>query len=631
MPLQAGDKLGPYEILAPIGKGGMGEVWKARDVRLGREVAIKVSAETFSARFEQEARAIASLNHANICQIYDVGPDYLVMEFVNGTPIIAGEPAKPLPPVQALPLALQVVAALEAAHAKGIIHRDLKPANILVTSAGIVKLLDFGLAKLSTPELTSEDETQGIGLTQAGTIMGTPAYMSPEQAEGKSADVRSDIFSFGIVLYELLAGRRAFAGRSAAAIMGAVVHKDPDPLDTPPPLAAIVNKCLAKSPGGRYGSATELRLALEAASIGTSSIFRARTLAMTIAAGLLAAVAIALGVYFWKNSHSREEIDSIAVLPFEIRSNDPDADYISDGITESINNILSRLPDLKVIPHGIALHYKGKPTDAQKIGGELHTDAVLIGRIAQRGDELTIGMELDDVRSGKQLWGERYVRKVADLLTVQKEIAGEVSQRLRSRLSQSDRQQIIAKGSTSDPEAYQLYLKGKYHTSKFTKDEFKKGIEFFNQAITRDPNYALAYGGLAYYYILQDDWYLSPGLSASRSKAAAEKALAIDESDADAHFALALVLHWYEWNWTAAEREFKLAIALNPNYADAYRSIRLVPCRHGTQLRSRRTRLPGPTHRCAFFACESRARIHFRLYSPVGPRHRTTTQRHRSR
>ena len=336
-----------------------------------------------------------------------------------------------------------------------------------------------------------------------------------------------------------------------------------------------MNKCLAKSPGARYASATELRLALEAAALVfssgvTPSGFGTRTLARTIAAGLLAAVAIALGVYFWKTFQSRDQIDSIAVLPFEIRSNDPDADYISDGITESINNSLSRLPDLKVIPHGIALHYKGKPADAQKTGRELHTDAVLIGRIAQRADELTIGMELDDVRSGKQLWGERYVRRVADLLTVQKEIAGEVSQRLRSRLSQSDRQQIIAKGSTSDPEAYQLYLKGKYHTSKLTRDEFKKGIEFFNQAIERDPNYALAYGGLAYYYILQDDWYLSPGLAASRAKAAAEKALAIDESNADAHFALALELHWYEWNWPAAEREFKRAIALNPNYADAY-------------------------------------------------------------
>ena len=242
VPLSAGDRLGPYEIQAPVGKGGMGEVYRALDPRLGREVAIKVSAETFSARFEQEARAIASLNHPNICQIYDVGPDYLVMEFVNGAPIIKGEPApeqaEPLPPAQALRLAVQIVAALEAAHAKGIIHRDLKPANILVTSAGIVKLLDFGLAKLITPEQTAEDETQAIGLTQVGTIMGTPAYMSPEQAEGKSADVRSDIFSFGVVLYELLAGRRAFVGRSAVAIMGAVIHKDPDPFDAPAQLVA---------------------------------------------------------------------------------------------------------------------------------------------------------------------------------------------------------------------------------------------------------------------------------------------------------------------------------------------------------------------------------------------------------
>jgi TolB-like protein/Tfp pilus assembly protein PilF len=267
--------------------------------------------------------------------------------------------------------------------------------------------------------------------------------------------------------------------------------------------------------------------------------------------------------------HHSAQIDSIAVLPLEIRSSDPDAEYMSDGITESINNSLARLPNLKVIPHSVANHYKGKAMEIQKIGLALGVRAILTGHIAQRGDDLTIGIELDDVANGKQLWGEQYNRKVADLLAVETSIAREVSQRLGSQLSQAD-QQEMARGSTENPEAYQLYLKGKYHTSKFTKDEFAKGIDYFHQAIAKDPNYGLAYGGLAYYYILQDDWYLSPDESATRTKEAASKALAIDGSNAEAHLALALELHWYEWDWPAAEREYKRAIALNPKYSDAY-------------------------------------------------------------
>ena len=273
MPLSAGDKLGPYEILASIGAGGMGQVYRARDARLNRDVAIKVSGEQFSERFESEAKAIAALNHPNICQIYDVGPDYLVMEYIDGRPIVDCEQPQALPPAEALRLARQIAAALEAAHAKGIIHRDLKPANILATSGGAVKLLDFGLAKQSAGSLT-DAETQTM-VTQVGTIMGTPAYMSPEQAEGKPADARSDIFSFGAVLYEMLAGRRAFSGGSSAATLGAIVHKNPEPLNAPPALEAIVRKCLSKSPDDRFQTATDLRRALEGAS--TSGISENQT------------------------------------------------------------------------------------------------------------------------------------------------------------------------------------------------------------------------------------------------------------------------------------------------------------------------------------------------------------------
>ena len=552
----------------------MGQVYRARDSRLNRDVAIKVSGERFSERFESEAKAIAALNHPNICQIYDVGPNYLIMEYVDGLPIVDCEQPQALPPAEALRLARQIAAALEAAHGKGIIHRDLKPANILATSGGVVKLLDFGLAKQSHGSLT-EDETQTMGVTQVGTIMGTPAYMSPEQAEGKPADARSDIFSFGAVLYEMLAGRRAFSGGSSAATIGAIVHKNPDPLNAPPALEMIVRRCLSKSPDGRFQSATDLRRALEEASTRGISGIKRRTIALTVAVSLLVIGSAGLFIYL---KGSKTGIDSIAVLPLENRSNDPDADYISDGVTESINNSLARLPSLRVIPHSVASHYKGKAMDVQKVGDDLRVQAVLTGDVRQRGDDLTIDVELDDVRNGKQLWGERYNRKLADLLAVQNEIAREVSQRLRSQLSVED-QQKLTKGSTDNPEAYQLYLKGKYYTNKLSKDGFGKGIGYFNQAIALDPNYGLAYSGLAYNYINQDDWFMPPNEAGPKARDAARKALAIDESDAGAHLSLAIETHWYEWNWAAAESEFKRAIELNPNNSEAlgYYSWFLAP------------------------------------------------------
>jgi TolB-like protein/Tfp pilus assembly protein PilF len=423
-------------------------------------------------------------------------------------------------------------------------------------------------------------------VTQPGTIMGSPAYMSPEQAQGRPTDARSDIFSFGAVLYEMFAGRRAFSGDSVASTLGAILYRDPAPLKAPPALNAIVLKCLAKSPDARYQTANDLQQALERASPGSDSsvtdlvMRHPRALAFAVALMIISVGALAI----YRKGANTGRIDSIAVLPLDMRSNDPEADYISDGITESINNSLAKLPSLKVIPNSVALHYKGKSADFQKVGDALGVQAVLTGRVAQRGDDLGISIELDDVRNGKQLWGQQYSRKVADLLMLQNDIAKEVSQRLRSQLSPAEQQKLTL-GSTGNPEAYQLFLKGEYYSGRFTKEGFDKGIDYLNQAIAKDPNYAEAYSALANNYINQDDWFITPRQAGPRARDAAKKALALDETDVEAHVALAIEEQWYEWDWAASEREFKRAIELKPDSGDAhgYYSWFLPPMRRNDE------------------------------------------------
>ena len=611
MPLSAGDQLGPYKILASIGAGGMGEVYRAQDAKLGRDVALKVLPAEMAhdperlARFHREAKALAQLDHPNIVTIHSVeecnGVHFLTMQLVEGRSLDRVIPASGLPLEQIVEIARALGDALAVAHDKGIVHRDLKPGNVMVTNEGHVKVLDFGLAKdvraANGGDLTLTSDSQ----TQIGVVMGTPAYMSPEQAAGRLLDHRTDIFSLGVVLHEMATGRRPFEGTSSAELVSAILRDTPPSVidarpDLPSDLARIIRRCLEKDPSHRVQTARDVSnefrdLArqtsqkLAAATTSTSSSravpaadsgiphadevsgVKRHAIALTIAAILLVIGFAGVGIYL--KGPKAGQVDSIAVLPLENRSNDPEAEYISDGITESINNSLTRLPSLRVIPHSVASHYRGKSMDMRKVGDELRVQAVLTGSIAQRGDDLTVNVELDDVRNGKQLWGERYNRKLADLLAVQNEIAREVSQLLRSQLSAED-QQKLTKGSTDNPEAYQLYLKGKYYTNKLSKAGFSKGIEYFNQAIALDHQYGLAYSGLAYNYINQDDWFMPPNEAGPKTREAAQKALAIDESDGGAHLSMAIVTHWYDWNWAAAESEFKRAIELNPNNWEAH-------------------------------------------------------------
>ena len=390
MPLGTGTRLGPYEIISAIGAGGMGEVYRARDTRLDRTVAVKVLPARVSNdrvlrdRFEREARTIAQLNHPHICQLYDVGPDYLVMEYVEGAPL-----AGPLPPDQALAYSLQICDALDAAHRKGVVHRDLKPANILVTSTG-VKLLDFGLAQVAQTFSSDDDGlTYEQGLTLSGTILGTAGYMSPEQAEARSVDTRSDIFSFGVVLYEMLSGRRAFTGGSMVAVMAAVLRLEPEPLDAPDNLRKVVARCLNKSPDGRYQSVAEIRDALHASAA----------------------------------SKACDQRPSIAVLPFANMSRDADDEYFSDGLAEEIINALVKIPGLKVIARTSAFAFKGQNTDIRRIADVLGVANILEGSVRRAGNRIRVTAQLITAADGSHLWSERYDRQMEDLFAMQDEIA----------------------------------------------------------------------------------------------------------------------------------------------------------------------------------------------------------------
>ena len=641
--------LSHYRIVSKLGAGGMGEVYLAQDTKLNRKVALKILPPELAAnrdrmrRFVQEAQAAAALNHPNIAHIYEIGEsddrNFIAMEFVDGVTLRAKIHDEKSDLRTLLKHLLQVADGLAKAHGSGIVHRDLKPDNIMITVDGHAKVLDFGLAKLleTRPESTDETGEAATALMPAqhstpGVVMGTVGYMSPEQAKAKPVDQRSDIFSFGCILYEAATGRKPFAGDSVVDTLHKIIH-DPAPAisdfnpSASPELQRVIRKCLAKEPAKRYqtirDTANDLEELIEemkgmpimerslapstSASTrsgpgGTDQYVRAETTVSSthspsssaeyivsefkrhkfvVALVLVLLVGSAVGLFLYKNAGNRgTAIDSIAVLPFQNRSSDADTEYLSDGLAESLIYRLSQLPNLKVSPTSSVMRYKGKNTDIDQIARELEVDAVMSGRVSQRGEDLTISVELVDARTKKLIWAEKYDRKMSDLLATQREIATAITQKLELKLSGNDAKGIT-KRYTDSNDAYQLYLKGRYSFAKRTKDDTLRAIEYFRQAIKLDPKFALAYARISETYGSMPAYpYLSPKEAFPQAKAAAQQALEIDPTLPEAHTFLAYSLVIYDWNWVEAERSFQRAIELDPNNSAAhfrYGQIYLAP------------------------------------------------------
>ncbi len=613
MAIPSGTKLGPYEVVALIGAGGMGEVYEARDTKLERNVAIKVLRDAFAqdadrlSRFQREAKMLAALNHPNIATIYGLeqssGTSYLVMELVLGETLAERVQRDRVVPVEeALAIAKQIAEAVEAAHEKGIIHRDLKPPNVKLTPEGKVKVLDFGLAKAFASDggldLSNAPTLTAMG-TEEGRILGTPAYMSPEQARGKSVDKRTDVWAFGCVLYILLTGRQAFTGDTLSDMIVSILEREPDwqalPASTPAKIRDLLRRCLQKDPQRRLRDLGDARIEIEEALLPPATAeartkrdtdsgrvavrsmasvtsfnpwWRSRT-ALWIAVVALLVLLAAAGLIYRPAEHG-ETIDSIAVLPFVNVSGDQNTEYLSDGITESLINNLSQLPNLKIKSRDSVFHYKGKETDPEEVARQLGVRAIFKGRLTQRGDTLAISAELIDARNDDHLWGQQYNRKLADIFALQDEIAREITNTLRLRLTAQDEKRL-AKRYTENVEAYQDYLEGRYQWDKKTEEGFKKGVEYFQQAIAKDPTYALAYAGLADCYTGLAGFGFVPAKEGyPKALEEALKALEIDDKLAEAHASLAFIKSNYDWDWSGAEQEFKRAIELNPGSATAH-------------------------------------------------------------
>lgn len=616
-----------YRIEEKLGQGGMGEVYRAKDIRLGREVAIKVLPEGMSendslARFHREAQALASLSHPNILTLHDFNTDadisYAVMELLEGEILRASIGVSGMHWSEVVKIASSIAEGLSAAHSKGIIHRDLKPENIFITSTKVVKILDFGLARLessqepnnnnsdtlsdsqnfeiipaktnstrlnnssidtikriSTPASLINDfnsQTSNDVNTKPGAIMGTIPYMSPEQIKGDRIDARSDIFSFGSMLYEMLTGLKPFPGNSMSEVMTAILTHTPTlPESIPEDLRKLVLSCLEKEKDKRIQSATELLEKLKKISNKTKFVPWYKTkLALSALSILFTIVIVLTGLFIYQKEYQKESIiNSIAVLPISNVAGNQDTEYLSEGITESIINSLSKLPKLKVMARSTVFYYKGQTSNPQKIGQQLQVDAVMTAKLIQQEDRLIIQTEIVKVADGSRIWGEEYNSKMSDLVALQNKITYDVSKKLLQRLSKEDEQKL-AKNYTQNSEAEQLYKKGQFYLNKRLATEFKKAIDYYQQAIDKDPNYALAYTGIADTYALYCEY--QSGLATEllpKAKEAALKAIELDPNLAEAHASLGQILKDY-FDFAAAEQEFKRSIELNPNIATSH-------------------------------------------------------------
>ena len=580
-----GSTISHYKILSEVGRGGMGVVYKAEDTKLKRLVALKflrsdvLEDEEHKERFLREAQAAAALDHPNICTVYEIdevdGQTFLSMAYLEGDTVKEKIKSRPLKLEEALDIAVQTAQGLQAAHEKGIVHRDIKSANLMVTPQGQVKIMDFGLAQLA-------ERSQ---LTKTATILGTPAYMSPEQARRQRTDRRTDIWSLGVVIYEMLTGRLPFEGERDQAVLYAITTEEPEPITglrvgVPVELDRIVGKALAKKPEERYQHVEEMIVDLRAlgkqGSIDADrpSPGRARASRRKSAyvyggiAALILTVVIAVAAFL--ASPGEETIDSLAVLPFVNASGDPEADYLSDGLAESIINSLSPLPDLKVMSFSSVTSFRGEKANPGEAGRVLDVKAVLMGRVAQRGNSLFISAELVDARDNSQIWGAQYNRRPDDVFAIQEEIGREISEKLRLRLT-GEQKAGLAKQYTDNAEAYRDYLRGRFFWNKRTADDLKTAVDYFQKAVGKDPTFAPGYAGLAQSYGLMYNYGAAAASDAyPLAERAALKALEIDGSLSEGHMALALVKANYQRDWGGAERGFQIALELNSGNATAH-------------------------------------------------------------
>ena len=612
-PTLLGKTIGHYQIISLVGKGGMGEVYRARDTKLDRVVALKILPEAMSAdgermrRFSREAKAASALNHPNVAHIYEIGEaegvNFIAMEYVEGQTLAARINGQPLEINEIIEIGSQIADALDEAHRKGITHRDIKPANVMLNERGQVKMLDFGLAKITLPSVEAiASDISTLPKTASGMVMGTVPYMSPEQALGREVDHRSDLFSLGAAFYEMATGRLPFAGANTSETLDLILHAQPDALarfnyDVPAELERIVRKCLEKERERRYQSARELLVDLknlqrdshskveqtgQAAIIDTAAVRKASSAEYLISeikrhklvllSALLLVIGALVGPYFYLPAKQTEvAIDSLAVLPFTNQNRAEETEYIADGLTESIINNLTQLPALRVIARNSAFRYKGKEDDPLSVGKSLGVRAVVVGRVLQRGESLMVSAELVDVRENKQLWGQIYNRKLSDIFAVQGEIAKEISEKLRLKLTGAVRLQL-AKRPTENLKAFQYYMQGRSYAHRRTREDLLSALRYYERAIAEDRNYALAYVGLADAYSnLGQRGYIAPSEGRRKEEEAARKALLLDENLAEAHAALGHVYTVFApYNFPLGDRELRRAIELSPSLAMAH-------------------------------------------------------------